>query len=250
MLVIVRNSGEVLKRHSSYDRAGNHNRNNRLIAKERKVMPTITSWGPRVEARNLKDLFAPTEIKPFSATHGGIDNLALSSIDTFFIPGRGEFEVKFEGYFRVARNNPTSPRWADAEWHVNMIELGLAGSHKDLGEVKVRLNSDAVSPGQVFAAGGAIQAAKCRIATAAVFTLPSMKLSVFNKEPILLMNNAINAVPPVEDPNGEAHIYRLPLFDVKQPDGSPAAYLTRLRYSVGNYITEAHLKSLQEKVAH
>lgn len=213
-------------------------------------MPSIASWGPRIEARNLKDLFAPTEIKPFSATHGGIDNLALSSTDTFFIPGKGEYEVKFEGYFRVARNNPTSSHWAEAEWYVNMIELGLAGSHSDMGEVKVRLNPDAVSPGQVFPAGGRIRAAACRIATAAVFTLPSMKMSIFNKEPILLMNNAINAVPPVEDPNGEAHIYRLPLFDEKHPDGNPVAYLTRLRYSVGNYLTEDHLKAMREKVAH
>lgn len=213
-------------------------------------MPTITAWGPRVETRNLKDLFAPTEIKPFSATRGGIDNLALSSIDNFFIPGKGEFEVKFEGYFRVARNNPTSSNWAEAEWYVNMIEMGLVGSHRDLGEVKVRLNSDAVSPGQVFQPGGPFRAGACRIATAAEFTLTSMKVNVFNKEPILLMNNAINAVPPVEDPNGEAHIYWLPLFDDKHPDGNPVAYLTRLRYSVGNYITEAHLKSMRERVGH
>ena len=213
-------------------------------------MPTINSWGPRIETRELKDIFAPTEIRPFSATKGGIDNLGLSSIDTFHIPGRGEFEVKFDGYFRVARGNPTASTWAEAAWYVNMIELGLTGANKEIGDIHVRLNPDAVSPGQVFAAGGPHRAAACRIATAAQFHVNSLGRTLFNKEPILLMNNAINAVPPIEDPNGEAHIYRLPLFDAKEPDGHPVAYLTRLRYSVGNYVTEQHLKTLRERVGH
>jgi hypothetical protein len=114
--------------------------------------------------------------------------------------------------------------------------------------MKVRLNPDVVSFGQVFAAGGRFRAAACRIATGAMFTSTTMGLTAFNKEPILLMNNAINAVPPVEDPNGEAHIYRLPLFDVKDPEGNAVAYLTRLRYSVGSYITEEQLKSMRRRV--
>jgi hypothetical protein len=211
-------------------------------------MPNIAGWGPRVPSDQLKDLFAPTEIKPFTATTGGIDNLALSSIDTFIVAGRGEFEVKFEGYFRVARGNPTSPNWGDAEWYVNMIELGLTGSAPGIGDMRVRLNHDVVSPGQVFASRAEAAAKACRIATAAVFQAPSMGLDLFNKEPILLMNDAIKSVPPVEDPNGEAHIYRLPLFNVKEPDGNAVAYLTRLRYTVGNYITQQQLTALQKRV--
>ncbi|MFZ0769836.1 MAG: DUF6073 family protein [Candidatus Sulfotelmatobacter sp.] len=211
-------------------------------------MPKISDWGHRLRSDQLKDLFAPTEIKPFTATTGGIDNLALSSIDTFSIPGKGEFEVNFEGYFRVARSSPTSSNWGEAEWYVNMIELGLTGNAPGLGEMKVRLNEDAVSPGQVFASGAQAAAKACRIATAAVFHASSMGLELFNKEPILLMNDAIKSVPPVEDPNGEAHIYRLPLFNVKEPDGNAAAYLTRLRYTVGNYITQHQLTALQKRV--
>jgi hypothetical protein len=199
---------------------------------------SINSWGPKISTRGLKDLYRPTKIKKFAATPGGIDNLALSSIDTFFIPGKGEFEVKFKGYFRVARSNPTSDNWADAEWFVNMTDLRLEGSSSKLGKMNVRLNPGEISPGQVFAAGGANAAAKCRIATAASFEMNELGITAFNKEPILLMNDAIESVPPVEDPNGEAHIYRLPLFNVKEPDGEPVAYLTRLRYTVGNYITK------------
>jgi hypothetical protein len=211
-------------------------------------MPAISNWGRRIDTEGLKDLFDPTRIEHFTATPGGIDNLHLSSIDTFIVAGRGEFEVKFQGYFRVARGNPTSPHWAEAEWRVNMIELGLVGEAPGIGKMQVRLNPDVVSPGQVFAAGSARGAAACRIAIGAVFSAPGLNLSLFNKEPILLMNDAIESVPPVEDPNGEAHIYRLPLFDIQHPDGEPIAYLTRLRYTVGNYLTKEQLESFRRKV--
>lgn len=199
---------------------------------------SINNWGPKISTSGLKDLYRPTKIKKFDVTPGGIDNLALSSIDTFFIPGKGEFEVKFKGYFRVARSNPTSDNWAYAEWFVNMTDLRLEGRSSKLGKMNVRLNPEEISPGQVFAAGGANAAAKCRIATAASFEMSELGITAFNKEPILLMNDGIESVPPVEDPNGEAHIYRLPLFNVKEPNGEPVAYLTRLRYTVGNYITK------------
>jgi hypothetical protein len=203
-------------------------------------------WGPKVSTRGLKELYRPTKIEKFEATQGGIDNLALSSIDTFFIPGRGEFEVKFKGYFRVIRSNPTSEKWADAEWFVNMGDLRLEGKSSKLGQMKVRLNPDVISPGQVFAAGAANAAAKCRIATAVSFEMADMGVTVFNKEPILLMNDAIDSVPPVEDPNGEAHIYRVPLFNVKEPNGKPVAYLTGLKYTVGNYITEEQANKFRQ----
>jgi hypothetical protein len=208
----------------------------------------ISNWGPKVDTKGLKDLFAPTEIKKYSATPGGIDNLSLSSIDTFSVPGKGEFEVKFNGYFKVARGNPTSKQWEDAEWFVNMADLKLEGESKQFGGMKVRLNTSNVSPGQVFAGVNAQNAKACRIATSAVFEMTDMGVSAFNKEPILLMNDGIESVPPVEDPNGEAHIYRLPLFNVKDPNGQPVAYLNRLRYTVGNYITKQEAKEIQARI--
>lgn len=207
-----------------------------------KIKADFASWGPKVSIRGLPDLYAPTAIRKRTATRGGIDNLSLSSRDTFVIPGHGEFTVRFSGYFRVARANPTTKNWATAEWQVNMIDMRLAGEHKALGNMNVRLNESVVSAGQVFAAGTSVAAASCRIAAAATFEIEEMGVTVFNKEPILLMNDAIDSVPPIEDPNGEAHIYRIPLFNVKRPSGSAIAYLTRLRYTVGNYITKEEAK--------
>src|SRR5438876_1940936 len=56
----------------------------------------VTEWGPRVNLKGLKDLYAPQTVKPFTATPGGIDNLALSSTDSFLIPGKGEMKVDFK----------------------------------------------------------------------------------------------------------------------------------------------------------
>lgn len=204
-------------------------------------------WGQKVKTTALKDLFAPQSVKAFSVNAPGIDNLALSSTDTFVIPGKGEFKVNFAGFFRVAREKASSKNWSASDVNVNMVEINLAGTSKDLGNMKVRINPEYVSAGQVFASGSARGAAKCRIATSVIFEASDMKLSLFNKEPILLMNNAIKSVPPVEDPNGAAHIYYVPLFDTKKPNGEPVAYLTSLRYTVGNYLTREEVAGFRAR---
>lgn len=201
-------------------------------------------WGPEVNHRDLPDLYAPTKVKKRSATPGGIDNLALSSVDTFEIPGMGTFEVKFSGYFKIAREQTKATKWADYAPHVNMVDIKLRGEGKGIGPIEVNINPDIVSAGQVFAAGSPNAAAKCRIAAGVTFTMTQTNMTLFNKEPILLMNDAIDSVPPVEDPNGKAHIYRVPLYNTSDPNGRPVAYLTSLRYTVGNYLTRDQVDSI------
>jgi hypothetical protein len=216
------------------------------------VGPRI-AWGRQIDTTALPDLYAPQKIEPFRATPGGIDNLNLSSTDTFVIPGLGQFDVDFKGYFRVARENPTTKDWATCDVYVNMLDLRLIGNSKDFGEIRVKLNPDVLSAGQVFHTGSAKTEGdqplgQCRIATSVTFEIPSLKLITFNKEPILLMNGGIRSIPPVEDPNGEAHIYYLPLFDMNGPNSNPAAYLSRLRYTVGNYIGKDEAEILRQTI--
>jgi hypothetical protein len=215
-------------------------------------MAGIESWGPRVDIRGLSELYAPQTIRPFTATQAGIDNLALSSIDVFWLPSSGKYEkheVHFDGYFQVARAAPTTQDWATAEFHVNLTDLVLHSktAAKGLGSIRVRKNPDLVSVGQVFAAGGKSAAAACRIATSVVFEASENGMSFFNKEPILLMNGGIKSVPPVEDPNGKAFNYLLPLFDTKNPEGRAVAYLESLRYTVGNYITREAADAIRRR---
>src|SRR5205085_9382868 len=94
-------------------------------------------WGPRVNLAGLKELYAPQPVEPFTVPPGGIDNLGLHSTDIFKIPGRGGFTGNFSGYFRVARDHPTTKDWASAEVRVNIVDLKLLGRHEDLGEIAV-----------------------------------------------------------------------------------------------------------------
>lgn len=202
-------------------------------------------WGPRVNLTGLKDRYAGSKVKPYTVPPGGIDNLALHSKDMFTIPGKGKFTVDFSGYFRVARDNPTTKDWTTFELLVNIIDLKLHGESKDIGAITVSLNPDVRSTGQIFPATSPQGPAKCRIATGVVFDLPQVGLSVFNKEPILLMNEHVTSIPPVDDPNGHALLFMLPLFDRKDPSGKAVAYLTSLRYGADNYITKSKAKSFQ-----
>src|SRR5690606_8875366 len=104
--------------HGAIDVPGNHSlefpRTTLLytINNLRRLIMAICDWGPRVDAGNLPDLYAPQKVLPFTPTPAGIDNLALSSIDTFVVPGVGTFEVNFSGYFRVAREASPADTWA------------------------------------------------------------------------------------------------------------------------------------------
>lgn len=250
-----------------------------LMAARRPGGPVV-EWGPRVDLKGLKDNFAPQQVKDFTVPPGGIDNLGLHSTDVFEIPGRGQFEVDFNGYFRVARANPSSYEWGVPSIRVNIIDLRLFGQHEQLGEIGVTLNPDILASGQIFpvnpnrprmkvvrtatetdaradtgtetGTGTDVTAddpttAECRIAVGAVFTVPAINASLFNKEPILLMNQNLRRIPPVDDPNGHALLFRLPLFNVEDPHGEPVAFLTSLRYGADHYLTREEVRTVRER---
>lgn len=211
-----------------------------------KSLPTA-GWGRRIGTRDLPELYAPQEVRRFAAVPGGIDNLGLTSHDVFWMPGRGDFEVDFEGYFQVAREDPTTQDWETADVYVNLTDIRLTGHDSQLGPIDVRINSDVVSSGQTFAAGVRGGTAKCRIAAAVTFEATDAGITLFNREPILLMNDAILSIPPVEDPNGKALIYQLPLHSVADPEGRPVAYLTELKYTVGTYLTREQADEIRAR---
>jgi hypothetical protein len=205
-------------------------------------------WGPRVKLEGLKENFQGTKVTPRTVTPGGIDNLALHSTDIFTIPGKGEFTVEFKGYFRVARDHPTTNDWTTFDVLVNIIDLRLQGEEKGLGRVNVSLNPSVLSSGQIFHANSPQGNAKCRIATATVFEMPQAGMRVFNKEPILLMNEHVKSIPPIDDPNGHALLFMLPLFNFDSASDKPVAYLTSLRYGADNYLSQGEVKHLQEVI--
>jgi hypothetical protein len=218
---------------------------------------TGIEFGPRVDLAGLKENFAPQEVKSYTVPPGGIDNLGLHSTDIFEIPGHGEFQVDFRGYFRVARAHPTTYDWNTAGVRVNIIDLRLLGEHEKLGTIRVSLNPDIVSSGQIFPTtfkpenekveAGTEPPKDCRIATGAIFDIASMDLTVFNKEPILLMNKHVTKIPPVDDPSGHALLFKLPLYNVRDPHGEPVAYLTSLKYGADHYLTKAEVRAIRDR---
>ena len=104
----------------------------------------------------------------------------------------------------------------------------------------------AAAPGRLGSAP-AVQPVACRIAVGAVFSVPTIGTALFNKEPILLMNRSLKKIPPVDDPNGQAMLFKLPLFSVADPHAEPVAFLTSLRYGADNYLTEDEVRGIRER---
>jgi hypothetical protein len=206
--------------------------------------------GVRITHDNLPNLFGPRKVEPFTPPPTGIDNLGITSTDTFYVPGKGEFKVQFQGYVRVARSRPTAHDWVNAEVYTNLIEMRMQGTAEGLGSIGVSLNPEYLSTGQLstpFEDRCQAQPEKaCRMAVGAFFNVPSLGVTLFNKEPIELTIDNVRAIPPAGNP-GLGRIYRmLPLFDRQNPEGMPVAYLTALDFAMGTYLTELELAAWRD----
>ncbi|HMB91104.1 MAG TPA: DUF6073 family protein [Rhodothermales bacterium] len=209
------------------------------------------AWGPKIDLSNVPDVFAPQQVAPFTPPETGIDNLGITSTDTFMVPGYGEFTVDFEGYVRVVRSEPTADNWPEAEVYTNLIEMCMRGESAEVGPIIVTLNPECLSTGQIRnlikaegSPAGPEEAKACRMAVGAQFHMPELGKKLFNKEPIELTIDDVKSIPPAGNP-GEGRIYQvLPLFDVEDPEGRPAAYLTGLKFAMGSYKTAAQIQEI------
>jgi len=153
-------------------------------------MTTTTSrpsvvYGRPVPTKDVPNLYAGTKVVPWTPPEPGIDNLGINSIDTFAVPGVGEYTVAFEGYVRVVRSKPTSEEWATAEVYTNLIEMKMVGECEELGRITVTLNPDCLSTGQIRTpfdpyAGEGPSAKACRMAVGAIFDMPKLGFQLMN----------------------------------------------------------------------
>jgi hypothetical protein len=219
-------------------------------------MPTLVtaegkvSSGVPIDFPRLDNLYGPRHVEPFTPPPTGIDNLGISSRDTFFIPSMGELTVDFTGYVRVARSQPSCADWTNAEVYTNLIEMRMVGKNDKVGDVIVTLNPEYLSTGQLrtpFEDLNKSQPEKaCRMAVGAFFEVPRLGKTFFNKEPIELTIDNVKAIPPAGNP-GVGRIYRsLPLYDIDDPQGPVAVYLTALDFVMGTYLTEEQLGQLRQ----
>lgn len=211
-------------------------------------------FGPLIDRTHVPNLYAPQTVEGYTPPVSGIDNLGIKSTDNFEIPGYGEFQVDFKGYVRVVRSAPTSQEWVEAEVYTNMFEMCMRGQAEGLGEIVVTLNPEYMATGQIRTPPGAVDEAedpsrpakKCRMAVMAHFQAVQLGKTFFNKEPIILAIDNVRSIPPAGNPGWAGITQRmLPLYDVNDPDGAPAAYLTSLNFAMGSYITEAYIEEYQ-----
>jgi hypothetical protein len=215
-----------------------------LVTREGKV-----SSGVPIDFPKLDDLYGPRKVEPFTPPPTGIDNLGITSRDTFLIPSMGEMAVDFSGYVRVARSKPSCDDWNNAEVYTNLIEMRMVGKNDKIGEIVVTLNPEYLSTGQLrtpYEDLNKTQPEKaCRMAVGAIFNVPQLGKKFFNKEPIELTIDHVRAIPPSGNP-GVGRIYRsLPLYDMEDPDGPVAVYLTALDFVMGVYLTEQELNAMR-----
>lgn len=206
------------------------------------------AYGPQIDLSTLDNLYAPQTVQPYTPPVTGIDNLGITSTDTFVVAGIGELKIDFKGYVRVARSQPTTSDWNTSEVYTNLIEMCMRGEAPEIGPVVVTLNPDFLSTGQLSTPFGdetLHQPAKaCRMAVGAQFELPKLGKTLVNKEPIILTIDDVRAIPPAGNP-GAGLIHRmLPLYDAANLDGPPAAYLTALKFAMGTYITEEEIQRI------
>lgn len=200
-------------------------------------------YGRPVTTDGVPNRYSGTDVTPWTPPVPGIDNLGITSVDTFAVPGVGEYTVSFSGYVRVVRSEPTHDEWSKAEVYTNLIEMKMEGSCEELGPITVTLNPDCLSAGQIRTpfdpyAGEGPAAKACRMAVGAIFDMPKLGLKLVNKEPIILTIDDVRQIPPAGSP-GKGQIYRmLPLHDINRLDDAPVAYVTSLRFTMGGYLPE------------
>jgi len=207
------------------------------------------AWGPRVDLNGLPELYEGTNVAPYTPPQAGIDNLGITSTDTFQVPGRGEVRVDFTGFVRVARSRPSAAGWNESVVYTNLIEMYMRGTTAEMGPIVVTLNPDYLSTGCLWTPPEDMAcdnpAKACRMAVNALFELPQLGLTLFNKEPILLTINDVRAIPPAGNP-GMGRIYeKLPLYDRKNPEGEPVADITALKFAMGVYLTEERINQMR-----
>lgn len=206
-------------------------------------------WAQFVDPTDLEELFAdenaPKRHQAGRLPPAGIDNMNLKTVDTFLVPAKGRetYKVDFKGYFQVTRGTPSSQNWKDHRMIFNYTAFKLFGSDSQLGPITVELNPDFVSGGETF--NGIDGVAKCRAATAVLFHLHDLKMTVFNKEPIMLKNADMKGIPTIGE-GADIDTYHLPLYSVDDPDGDPKAYLENIQYTVLNYMTRKETMAYRE----
>ena len=215
----------------------------------------IQEWARAVDFTGLREIFKD---EPSAKTYqrgvlpkAAIHHVTIKTTDTFSIPEMGEFEVPFEGYSRVVCSEPSTDDWNTAIIYVNYVEHIMFGHHPKLGGIKVQLNPDILSGGNIFPtprrdlSSSSELVMACRVNIAAQFHVEGMNRNLFNKTPIQIASDDLRGVPPLGE-GGDAHVFNLPLYSVDDPSGELVGYIDTMDYHVLDYASRELVTHFRE----
>ena len=203
-------------------------------------------------ASNETSRFLPSpksidDLRPLRVPRGGVDRLNFKTVDTIEVVESGERirdTVRLSGYYMIERATPTSSDWHDASVDIYMREMMVEGLSTKFGHIRASVNHDFgdESRGQVksgtFYADSPIDSPKmCEMNAFMKFELPKYGLTVFNKE-VIRLQHKINYIPPVGQGGGTGGEVEIGLYNTKDPDGPPVAFLRQVETQIGAWLTE------------
>ena len=184
-----------------------------------------------------------SELHLFTMPKGGLDRLNFVTWDTIEVLGYGEDTIELRGHYAIERADPTSADWREASVDIRMRELSVAGVSQKFGRIHASVNNDIgkQSGGQVrpgTALGGFADSPKlCEMFGYMKFDLPDARMTVFNKEPILLQHN-ITHIPPIGQGGGTRGRVEVSLYHIDDPDGPPVAILRQVKTHIGSWVED------------
>lgn len=143
-------------------------------------------------------------IQPYTVTPGSIDTMAVTVREKIDIHGVGTDVVVMEGVFTVRRDHPCAvgghePQWGESCVTTEFRSLELAGNSPLFGTVRVHLDPDYASHGQVVPGEEGSLAANCVAHCYPVIELPELNMRLTtNGTPIDLASKVVQ-IPPVAD---------------------------------------------------
>lgn len=197
---------------------------------EKDTRPTLIP-----SAKNL------SELRVLRMPEGGIDRLSFVVWDTIEVLGMGEDTVELRGHYIIERANPTDADWANASVDIVMREMKVTGFSEKFGHITASVNHGIgrqsrgqVRPGTVYP--GIEDSPKlCEMEGYMKFDLPSVPITVFNKEPIQLRHH-ITHIPPIGQGGGTQGRVAVDLYPITDPDGPPVAILRQVKTHIGGWL--------------
>lgn len=141
-------------------------------------------------------------IKPYTLSPGATEILRVRVREKIDVFGTGMDVIEMEGTFTVRRDHPTSrgkPSWKKSHIKFEFRALELYGESPIFGTVRVHLNPDFASHGEVGPTRRESLAGACRAELYPVIELPELNLRLTTGSEAVILASKVVQIPPIGD---------------------------------------------------